>query len=250
MNKLTVIILTYNEERHIEECIKSAKLADEILVVDSGSIDKTVFIAKEAGARIVNHPMNEGFAAQRNFALEQSTNTWVMFLDADERITPLLAEEITAALAAPGDIVAFKIPRRNHFMGTEIKHCGWYPDYNFRLMKKGKVRYSGLVHEHVLFDGNTRKLKQPFLHFTYTSVEQYLEKLNKYTSLSALDMRKRGKKARVTDIILRPPITFLKMFTLRKGILDGLEGFTICLLSSFYVFIKYTKLFYLQRSDD
>lgn len=250
MNKLTVIILTYNEERHIKECIVSAKLADEILVIDSGSKDKTVFIAKEAGARVINHPMNEGFAAQRNFALEQTTNEWVMFLDADERITPSLAEEIMAVLADPEKIVAFKIPRCNHFMGKWVKNCGWYPDYSFRLMQKGKVSYIGLVHEHLQVDGATGELKQPFIHFTYNSIEQYLEKLNKYTSLAALDMKNRGKKVNLIDIALRPPLTFFKMFLLRKGVLDGITGLIICLLSSFYVLIKYSKLLYLQRSDD
>lgn len=246
MNKLTVIILTYNEERHIKDCIASAGLADEILIIDSGSSDNTVQIAREAGARVITHPMNEGFAAQRNFALEQAANEWVMFLDADERITTSLAEGIKAVLTEGPKISAFRIPRRNHFLGKWIKHCGWYPDYSLRLMRKGEAYYTGLVHEHLVVDGETSVLNEPFIHYTYSSVEQYLSKLNKYTSLAAQEMKARDKIASILDIAFRPAFTFLKMFFLRKGIFDGIEGLVICLLSSFYVLVKYTKLYYLK----
>lgn len=249
MNKLTIIILTYNEERHIKECIESVRFADEILIIDSGSVDKTLEIAEEAGARVVTHPMTEGFAAQRNFAMQQTTTDWILFLDADERMTPLLANEIKEAIVDYKQITAFKIPRRNHFLGKWIKNCGWYPDYSLRLMKKGKAHYTGLVHEHLVVDGLTSVLKQPFIHYTYSNIEQYLAKLNKYTSLAALEMKQKGKKSGLLDIGFRPAFTFFKFFLLRKGFLDGIEGLVVSLLSAFYVLVKYVKLYYLDISD-
>lgn len=247
MSKLAVLILTYNEQQHIMECIHSASFADEIIVVDSGSTDNTVMLLDQAGIKVIHHPMHEGFAAQRNFALQQTDAQWVMFLDADERITLELATEIKKRLQADPEISAFALPRRNHFLGKQIKHCGWYPDYSYRLMKREKVYYVGLVHEHLKIDGLVSKIKEPFEHFTYYSIEQYINKLNKYTTLAAADMMQNGKRANMVDIILRPLASFIKTFILRKGIMDGIEGFIISLLSAFYVLVKYSKLFYLGK---
>ncbi|MBP2654182.1 MAG: glycosyl transferase [Firmicutes bacterium] len=248
MAKLAVLILTYNEELHIEECMKSAAFADEIVVVDSGSTDRTVELATSGGARAVTHPMTDGFAAQRNFALLQSDAEWIMFLDADERITPELAAEIKSTVRA-GTEAGYYIPRRNRFMGRWIKSCGWSPDLSLRLFIRNAANYTGIVHESLHIDGKVGRLKNCFEHLAYTNLEQYLQKMNNYTTLAARGLQEKGKTTCALEIAFRPVFAFIKMYILRKGFTEGLEGFIISVLSAVYVFLKYGKLYYLQRNS-
>lgn len=247
MNKLTVIILTYNEQRHIKECIESASLADEIIIIDSGSTDNTLNIAQDAGAKVVIHPMTEGFAAQRNFALEQATTEWVMFLDADERITTELAAEIKNAIN--NDAAAYEIPRRNIAFGHWLKYGGWYPDYCLRLYPRTSVSYTGIVHERAIVDVPKRKIKDPFIHYTYDDWDRYFVKFNSYTTLMATQLYEKGKKANLFSIIFRPFWAFFRTYIMKLGFLDGKMGFIMAAFHCFYTMSKYVKLYYMQRSE-
>lgn len=247
MAKLAVLILAGNEKMHIGDCVKSAKFADEVIVIHSGGSDGTAEIAENCGAKVVYHPMTEGFAAQRNFALTATDAEWVMFLDADERISGELAAEIGVHINT--GCSGYKMPRCNIFLGRWIRGCGWYPDYCLRLFKREQAKYTGLVHEKVHIIGEIGILKNALQHFSYRNIEHYMNKLNKYTSLAAEQMSEDGRKAAFTDITLRPVFTFIKMYILKRGFQDGVPGLIVSILSSVYVFIKYLKLYYRNKGN-
>ncbi|NLP41419.1 MAG: glycosyltransferase family 2 protein [Veillonellaceae bacterium] len=249
MNKLTIIILTYNEQRHIKECIESAKFANEILVVDSGSSDDTVRIAQDNGARVISHPITDGFAAQRNFALKQANTEWVMFLDADERITPKLAGEIIQAVKSDS-VLAYEIPRRNIAFGHWLRYGGWYPDYCLRLYPRTEVVYDGIVHEKAIVNIAKQKLKYPLDHYTYDDWDRYFIKFNSYTTLMASQLYEKGKRANILSIVFRPIWAFFRTYILKLGFLDGKMGFIMAAFHYFYTMAKYVKLYYMQRSEN
>jgi glycosyltransferase involved in cell wall biosynthesis len=245
---LAIIILTYNEEKNIKLCINSAQFADEIILIDSGSTDKTKTIAENLGAKVYEHSMDEaGFAGQRNFALEKTQADWVFYLDADERLTPQLAKEIeTLILEAP---CCYKIKRVNYIFGQRVVYGGHSPDYIARLFPQGKVKWSGIVHERALSDLPIKKTKGHICHYTYTSWEMYFEKFNKYTTLMAKKMHDSGKKATLADILLRPCFAFIKYYILNFGFLDGFLGFAFSVMNAFYTLAKYLKLKYYQENQ-
>lgn len=246
MKKLTVIILTCNEERNIKECIESAGVADEVLVIDSGSTDNTLQIAQNSGARVVCHPMKEGFAAQRNFALKQTNAEWVMFLDADERISADLANEIKNAILN-NKKTAYEIPRRNIAFGHWLKYGGWYPDYCLRLYPREAVTYTGIVHERAVVNVPTKKFKNPFDHYTYDDWDRYFGKFNSYTTLMATQLYEKGKRASIFSIVFRPLWAFFRTYVMKLGFLDGKMGFIMAAFHYFYTMAKYVKLYYMQK---
>ena len=247
MAKLAVLILTYNEEANIADCIQSAAFADEIVVVDSGSTDKTVELATSLGAHCVYKPMRDGFAAQRNFALTQTNLEWVLFLDADERITPALAEEIRWTVTA-GDRQSYEILRVNVMFGRPLQHGVYQPDWSLRLYPRDAVEWEGVVHEQAKVSVSVRRLRHNMFHYTYTNWERYFFKFNQYTTMMAEQMQRQGKQARFwQDIVLRPYIAFFKMFVIKKGFLDGRLGFTLSVFHFFYTMAKYVKFYWLQK---
>ncbi|MBI4546851.1 MAG: glycosyltransferase family 2 protein [Ignavibacteriae bacterium] len=250
-HKLSVIVITFNEERNIVECLQSVSWADEIIVVDANSTDRTVELAKQFTPRVYVKEWL-GFAAAKNFALEQAANEWVLWLDADERATPELAGEIQHIIQNSSIIhKAFQVARRAYFLGKWIKHCGWYPGYVVRLFRRESARFNdSRVHEKLEIDGSVGRLKHDLIHYTDHNLFHYFSKFNRYTSLAAQDLWEAGKEFSLYDVLIRPLFLFFKMYILRRGFLDGMHGLILSLLSSAYVFTKYAKLWELQRSSE
>lgn len=251
MSSLSVIVITKNEERNIRECLESVGWANEIVVVDAGSSDKTVELAKALTPKVIVDPW-KGYGAAKNEALTLCTSEWVLWLDADERVTPALAAEIKSVLDMDRkDVAGYEVPRAAYFLGKWIKHCGWYPGYVPRLCRRGAGRFTeAKVHERLEIDGEIGRLRSDLLHFTDPNLFHYFEKFNRYTSLAAEDLRAQRKGFRLSQLLLRPPWVFVRMYFLRRGFLDGIQGFILSLLSSCYVFVKYAKLWELSASDE
>ena len=249
MAKISAIVITYNEAANITECLESLKWCDEILVIDSASGDNTCELSREFTNNITitgNLPYGE----KRNIGIEKATFDWILWLDADERISPGLKEEITSLINdSKTNNDAYLINRRSFFINKFIKHCGWYPDYTLRLFKKSAgIRFDSLlVHEKAIYNGSTGKLKSDILHYTDMDFEHYINKLNNYTSLSAEELKAKGKKSSFFDIIFRPAFTFFKMYFLKLGILDGCMGLVLSTLSAVHVMTKYSKLYLVNK---
>lgn len=239
---LSVIVITKNEEGNIRACLESVRWADQIVVVDAESADRTVDIAKEYTAQVHVRPW-EGFAAAKQYALEQCTSDWVLWLDADERVMPELAAELRSIVAGERPHAAYTVARRAYFLGRWIRHSGWYPGRVARLFRRGKARFNtAAVHEGLIVDGSTGALRHDLLHFTDPNLYHYFAKYNRYTTLAADEAFARGKRAGTADLLLRPFWLFVKMYVLRLGVLDGVPGLFLALFSSSYVFTKYAKL--------
>jgi glycosyltransferase involved in cell wall biosynthesis len=246
---LTVLVPTGNEEANLRECLESARWADELFVVDSFSRDRTLEIAREFGARVVQHEYVNS-AAQKNWAIPQAGNDWVFVLDADERFTPELAGGVRAVMALPeeGRAAAYRVYRRTFFMGREIRHCGWDTDSVIRLFDRRRARYpEQWVHANMTVEGRVEKLRGRLLHYTYRSLDQYFEKFDRYTTWSARDLAERGRRSSLLSMLGRPAARFLRMYVLRLGFLDGLAGAVLCGLAACSVFTKYAKLWERQR---
>lgn len=244
--KIAVLILTLNEETNIRECIESVAFADEVIIIDSGSTDKTCEIAENLGAKFLYHAMDEGFAGQRNFALTQTLAEWVLFLDADERITPELAVEIKE-IVQKNEQFAYNILRRNVVFGEQVSYGGHSPDYSLRLYPREAIHWQGVVHEQAQVNLPILQTKNGMLHYTYTSWDRYFFKFNQYTTLMAEQMKAKGKKARFIDIILHPLAGFFRFYIAKSGWRDGKIGFILAVFHGFYTMAKYVKLYYLQK---
>ncbi len=248
---VSVIILTKNESANIADCIASAKLiADQIVVADGESTDRTVEIAEEAGAEVALLPSWDGWGIKRRQAQERCRGDYVLHLDADERITPELAAELKAALAAAQGHEIFALPRCNHLFGAQIRHCGWYPDYVKRCYKRTFTQYNeARVHEHVEEPQGSRivYLKHPLLHYTYQSMQQCLEKQKNYALNFAEEKGARGKRVSLISIPLRALFTFIRVYFLRLGFLDGRFGWWNAWSSAGYTLNKYLAL-YVEQS--
>ncbi len=247
---ISVAIITLNEERNIRACLESVKWADEIVVCDSGSTDRTLAIAAEYGARTFQDPWR-GFAAHKNLAVERTLHPWVFVLDADERVTPALQHEVEAVLADPGTPDGYLVPRRSYFLGQWIRGCGWYPDETIRLFRRDRGRFAERsVHEAVVVEGRVGRLKAPLEHFTYDSISAFLQRMDRYSTLAAEELRRAGRSARLTDLLTRPLWTFLRMWLLQGGWREGWRGLVLCGLYAGYVFSKYAKRWELEILRD
>lgn len=243
-NKISVIIITGNEEKNIRDCLNSVKWADEIVLVDSESKDKTVEIAKGFTDKVVVHKW-EGYAAQKAYALNLASNEWVLSLDADERVTPQLAEEILTLQF--DDVDAYKIHRENFFLGKKIKYCGWGNDYQLRLFRKSKTKLTDrLVHEGFVVDGKISTLKNSMQHYSYESLKEGFAKINEYSSLEANEKYKR-KRASGLTILSYPCIGFIQHYVFRKGFLDGTRGLLISLMHAMTKLQVQMKMWELQK---
>jgi len=258
---LSVAIITYNEEDNIRGALESVKWADEIVVVDAFSTDRTVEICKEYTDKVFCMEWS-GFANQKNRAISLTTMRWVLLIDADERVTDGLREEILRIVTKtiemddyPGhtstsrrrqkgeEIVGYYIPRKNYFSNRWIRHGGWWPDYTLRLFMKGRGMIEEReVHETVRIDGKAGRLKNPLEHYTYKDIKDFLKRMELYSSLSAEELYKNKRNATIFDIIFRPPFTFIRMLIFRLGILDGVYGIILACLYSLYTYKKYLKL--------
>jgi glycosyltransferase involved in cell wall biosynthesis len=242
MEKISVAIITRNEERNIRDCLESVKWADEIVVVDNGSTDGTLKVCQEYRARVYQEGW-KGFSAQKNSAIEKTSNEWVLSLDADERIGPELRQEIENTLQEGPPVDGYWIARKNYFLGRWVRYCGWFPDRNLRLFRKSRGRFTErAVHEKVEVQGKTANLNHPLVHVTYRSLSDFLIRSDRYSTLAAGEMQRQGRRYRLGDAFFRPPLTFLQMYFLRAGFLEGYLGFLLSVLYSYYTFAKYAKL--------
>jgi glycosyltransferase involved in cell wall biosynthesis len=246
---LSVIIITKNESRHIAECIDSVAFADEIIVVDSGSSDDTFAIARAKGAIVTQTADWPGFGRQKNRALDLATKDWVLSIDADERVTPELAQEIQRTLQNPR-ADAYKISRLSNFQGRWIRHSGWWPDRVLRLFKRGKARFSdAIVHESVQSSGHAATLKSHFLHYPYADMESLIAKVNRYSSDAASIMHEQGKTASPLGAAGHAVWTFVRIYLIRRGFLDGREGFVLAATAAAGNFFRYSKLMFLNQNS-
>lgn len=244
-HKLTVLIPCRNERMNIRPCIESARpVADEILVADSGSTDGTLEIVREMGGCRVIEREYVNSADFKSWAIPQAGHEWVLVIDADERVTPELAEQIKTLLAGEPEQDGYFIYRQNHFFGHPIHHCGWDGDDVLRLFRKSVSRYKQRrVHADMIVDtGKVGRLEGKFLHYTYWSLDQYFEKFGRYTTWSAQDIHEKGRRAGFLSLAFRPWIRFLKQYFLKLGFLDGRKGLILCGLAAFTVFTKYAKV--------
>lgn len=246
MGKLSVVVVSYNEEANLGKCLSSVSWADEIVVVDSFSQDRTVEIARRFTERVFQHPWL-GYGRQKNLALDRATSPWVLSLDADEVVSPELAQEIRSVLEGEVQVSGFALPRMTWYLGRFLRHC-WYPDYKVRLFRKDRARWKEQdVHETVLLDGPCGKLRHPLFHYSFRSVHAHVEALQRYTSLSARQDRLQGKRFPMHRLLGSPGVMFLKLYVLKRGFLDGVPGLIASVLSAFHEFIKYAKLYELHR---
>lgn len=257
LSSLSVTVITKDEAHNIEACLRSVKFADQIVVLDSGSTDGTVEIARSIGAEVGISPDWQGFGVQKNRALDGATGDWVLSLDADERVTPELAHEIQAQLSQAqisGQSVAFTIPRLTQFCGVWIRHCGWTPDYVLRLFKRGEARFSNdLVHEKLQLiraDLLIVRLKNPLLHYSYPTPDHYWRKLQRYSQDWARQRHARGQKATITRAALSAVTAFMRSYVFQLGFLDGAMGFAVCTMQAQSAFGKYFELYCLGLEHD
>lgn len=242
MPPVSVVIIAFNEEKNIRAALESARWADEIVVVDSFSTDSTVEICREYTEKVYQEKWR-GFSGQKSYAVGLAKNDWVFVLDSDERFTGELRNEIAGLMLEGPSMSGYYVPRRNHFMGREIRHCGWSPDYSIRLFDRKKgVFKDRAVHEAVELSGEAGYLKAPMLHYTYSSISDYITRMDRYSALAAEEMKKEGRRSGPPCMLFKPAFTFFKMFLVRQGFRDGIHGLVISMLYSFYTFSKYAKL--------
>ncbi|MBM4421895.1 MAG: glycosyltransferase family 2 protein [Chloroflexi bacterium] len=239
---LSAIILTLNEEKHLPDCLASLRWTDEIVVFDSFSADSTEQIAREFGARFIQHPF-ANYAAQRNAALDCANAEWVLFVDADERVTAPLANEIRSVIEKP-EPVGWWIPRHNYIFGKLTLNAGWYPDYQLRLLRRGRVRFdpSRHVHELAVLDGEEGRLRNPLIHLNYDTVAEFIAKQYAYTRYDASILRAEGKRAKPQNFILQPLRQFYWRWIALGGWRDGWHGLRLSALMAYFQFVLYRNL--------
>ena len=246
--KLSVGIITLNEEKIIEKTLKSVEaIADEIIIVDSNSSDKTIEIAKSFGAKVFIEDW-KGFGPQKNSVIEKCNGDWILLIDADEELSEGLVQKIREIVNGKNDYNVYKINRSSVCFGKRIRYGGWSNQYAVRLWKKNSVKVNdNFVHEDYLTKESIGFIKENINHYSYLSLEDYLSRFNRYTTLGAEEYYKRGKKAGVFSIVINPIFKFLRMYIIRLGFLDGLEGLLLSILSANYTMVKYYKLLEMNR---
>jgi glycosyltransferase involved in cell wall biosynthesis len=240
---LSLVIITRDAAQELADCLASVGFAAETIVVDSGSSDDTAAVATRAGARVIEHAW-EGFGPQKNFAVGEAKHDWVLCLDADERVTPDLAASISALFGSGApSAAAYSFARRNRFLGRWLTHGEGYPDWNIRLFDRRRARWSAdPVHEKVVAAGAVRRLRGDLLHASAESIDAYIAKQNRYTTVQAGVMHSRGEHAGILQLALSPAARFLRFYVLRLGFLDGAAGFAHIAIGAFASFLKYAKL--------
>jgi glycosyltransferase involved in cell wall biosynthesis len=247
--KVSACVTTFNEEHNVERCLRSLDWCDEIVVVDSFSKDRTVELCKKFTPRVYQHEWL-GYIGQKNLIRSMASHPWVLFVDADEEVSPALKAEILHELLHhDGQTAGYEFPRMVNYLGKWIRHGEWYPDIKLRLFLKERGQSGGQEpHDQVLINGPVKLLRGQLYHYTYDDVHDHLETMNRFSSITAQEKFKAGGRCRWTDLTFRPLLRFLKGYVMRLGILDGRRGFLIALVSAFGVCMKYAKLWELERN--
>ena len=247
---ISACIIARNEEANIVDCLRSVDWVDEVVVVDCGSTDRTTDLCRESGAK-VEHRDWTGHIDQKNHAIDVAKNGWVLCIDADERVSPELQDEILHEMeSAEGCWDGFVFPRRTHYLGRWISHSGWYPDLKLRLFKREKGRWGGVnPHDEVTVTGNTKQLRHDLWHFSYDSISDHLDTINSFTSIAAAEKLRMNVGLVLLHMLFNPAVKFVKTYFFKLGILDGLPGFVIAVNAAFYVFLKYAKLWELRKAS-
>jgi glycosyltransferase involved in cell wall biosynthesis len=250
MSTLAAVIITYNEEANLADCLESLSgTVDQIIVLDSGSSDSTLAIASLFGAKASVSTDWHGFGDQKNQALSMANTDWILSIDADERLTPELAKEIRSVINDAHTCTCFSIPRRSWYCGRFIRFSGWSPDYVDRLFKNGKARFSDdLVHERLLHLGPTQRLHHPLLHYSFRNFSQVLQKLDRYSTASATQAYAMGKRASVYSAVGHGAWAFLRTFVLKRGFLDGAHGLALAISNAEGTYYKYLKIWQLGQN--
>ncbi len=250
MNQLSAIIITHNEERNIGRCLESLRdVADEVIVVDSGSTDATEAICQQAGARFERHDW-EGYSAQKNYANSLASCPWILSIDADEALSPELRQSLLRWKQEETQPALFSFNRLTNYCGHWIHHCGWYPDKVVRVFPAGAARWDGLVHEKLVTNPSdlpTHHLSGDLFHYSYYSVEEHAERQLRYATLAAQKAYDAGKQVGKLGVRLRPKWNFVRNYIFKLGFLDGHAGYTVCRMSAYYTFLKYSILFQLSH---
>jgi glycosyltransferase involved in cell wall biosynthesis len=247
---LACVVITKNEEANIQACLATVEWADERIVVDAESGDRTADLARAAGARVIVRRW-PGFGAQKNYAMDQASAEWILIVDADERIPAPLRAEILSRIAAwkNGDPVAYEIPRKNYFYGAWVRHAGVYPDYQIRLFRRGSARYKDVpVHENLIVNGPIGRLSEPMEHQTEARIGDHFRKFGQYTTLAAQEKARTRRAVRPYDLIVRPLVVFGKTYVLKRGYLDGVRGLIVSGFAGMYTFVKYAKLWHMIQA--
>jgi glycosyltransferase involved in cell wall biosynthesis len=248
--KLSVVVITKNEEAVIARCLESVAWADEIVVVDSGSTDRTVEICGSLGAKVRVTPDWPGPGPQRNRGIDLSAGDWILMLDADEWVPAALRDEITALLKDAPDSVAYCMPRSSSYCGRFMRHGGWWPDPVSRLFKRGAARYGGgIVHDHLIVEGRLGRLRAHLMHEAFTDLEEVLGKLDSYSTWGAQALRGQGRSAGMATAVAHGLWTFVRTYVVHAGFLDGREGFMLAVSNAEGAYYKYVKLMLLAKAD-
>jgi glycosyltransferase involved in cell wall biosynthesis len=246
--KLTVTVITRDESAHIGAALESVSWADEIIVVDSRSTDDTVAIARRYATRVEERDW-PGYSAQKNYAAQIASNDWILSLDADERVTPALADEIRRTLNGDPAAQGYRVPRVTWYLGRWIRSTDWYPDYQLRLYDRRAGRWNGRrVHESVTLDGTPGLLRHELQHYAYRGISDHLATIDRYTTLAAEQWLAEGRRTNAIEMLVHPRLAFLRNYLLRGGIRDGAAGLLVSKMNSYYVFLKFAKLWELQQS--
>ena len=246
--KVSAVIITKNEEAMLPDCLRSLDWVDEIVVLDSGSTDRTLELARASGAKVSQSADWPGFGAQKNRAAALAGGEWILSIDADERVTPELAAEMRRAMADAGGVSAFEVARLSSYCGRAMRHSGWWPDYVTRLYRAGRARFSDdLVHERLIADGPVGRLRGVLRHEPFSSLEQVLDKMNRYSTLGARQMAGAGRSTGLATGVAHGLAAFVKTYLLQAGFLDGAEGFMLAVSNAEGAYYKYLKLRLLRR---
>ncbi len=247
---VSAIVVCHNEEENIGACLESLRWCDEIVVVDSFSTDKTVEICRRYTDRVIQKPW-AGYRDQKAFAHSQATQDWVLLVDSDERVTPELEYEISEALTGDNnEYSGYALPRLVYYLNRWWRRGGWYPDYDLRLFRRERAAWGGTdPHEKVIVQGKVRRLRHPLHHFTYRDIEDHVDRINRFTSISSRELHRSGQSWRLSDALLRPAARFFRSYFLRRGFMEGFAGFHVAVTAAVYVFLKYAKLWELEREE-
>lgn len=249
MTRVSVIVITRDEARNVGGALESVHWADDIVVVDSGSTDDTVAVARRHTDRVVTHAW-PGYGAQKNYAAGLAAHDWVLSLDADERVTPALAHEIRGLLSAGPANQGYRIPRVTRYLGRWIRSTDWYPDRQLRLYDRRAGRWNDRrVHESVVVEGAVGRLGAEIEHRPYRDIAHHLRTIDRYSTLAADQMRAEGRRVRWMDLVARPPLAFLRNYIARLGARDAAPGLIVSILNSYYVFLKHAKRWEQQRAS-
>lgn len=249
MNRFTATLITRNEEENLPRALASlGDLPDEIVMVDSGSTDRTAEIAREHGVRVIEHAWTENFSEQKNFAAAQATHDWILNLDADEELSPALAAELCRWKEQPPGAVAYAMPRKARYLGAWIHHSGWYPDLKVRLYRRDRARFQGVLHESLQVDGPVGQFSGELYHHTVNTLSDHISRINRYTDTAAAQMLAAGRRRWLLPMLLAPAWTFLRTLLAQQGFRDGYRGWLIAQMAAYYVFLKYLKLGILVHS--